>query len=102
MVIPDDLREAFSDAGKRLPDLWPGISGGSGVAAAHAVSGVNVFRHPDGLVPLRMVWRGGLVTERQVRVPVSSIRFSETEKKVADRIRSLTTEGFENQAIARN
>jgi sugar-specific transcriptional regulator TrmB len=101
LVIPADLREAFSDAGKRLPELWPRLSAEAQKSLLRTlVHCVNVYRQPEGVVQLRIVWRGGLVTERQVRVPVRSISYSETDKKVAERIRSLTTAGFENPAIA--
>ncbi|UCC32723.1 MAG: recombinase family protein [Phycisphaerales bacterium] len=99
-VIPADLRDAFSDVGKRLPDLWPRISlEGKKVLLRTLVNDVHLARGADGIVQIRIVWRGGSVTEEHVRVPVHSLRYSETEQKVAKRVRELSEEGLRDRQI---
>lgn len=99
-VIPAELRDAFSDVGKRLPDLWPRVSlEGRKVLLRTLINNVHLARGADGMVQIRIVWRGGSVTEEHVRVPVHSLRYSETEQKVAQRIRELSEEGLSDQQI---
>jgi hypothetical protein len=52
------------------------------------------------MVHIRIVWRGGLVSETHVRVPVHSLQYSDTEREVAERIRHLSGEGLNGQRIA--
>jgi len=100
-VIPEELRDAFCDVGKRLPDLWLRVSLEARKALIRTlVSGVHLAKGTDGMVRLRIVWRGGLVSEEQVRVPVLSRKYSPTEQAVAERIRCLAEEGLNNQQIA--
>ncbi len=100
-VIPPELREAFSDVGRRLPDLWPGVSLEAKKAMIRTlVNGVHLTRRADGMVQIRIVWRGGVVSEEHVRVPVHSLQYSDAERKVTQRIRQLAEEGFDNQRIA--
>ncbi|HOX60108.1 MAG TPA: recombinase family protein [Verrucomicrobiota bacterium] len=99
-VIPLELRAAFSDLGRRLPDLWPRVSLATKKALIRTlVSGVNLARGVDGMVTIRIVWRGGLVSEERVRVPVHSLQYSQTEQEVAERIRHLAGEGFDTERI---
>ncbi len=99
-TIPSELQAAFSDVGKKLPDLWPRLSVEAQKSLIRTlVSGVHLARRSDGVAQIRIVWRGGLVSEEQVRVPVQSLRYSETERKVAERIGQLAEEGLDNQRI---
>ena len=93
-AVPHELREAFADIGKRLPELWPRLSNEARKSLLRTlVDRVNLLRDEEGLCQIRIVWRGGLVTEVNVRVPVHSLRYSNTEKQVAQRIRELTEQG---------
>jgi DNA invertase Pin-like site-specific DNA recombinase len=101
-VIPPELRDAFSDLGRKLPDIWPRISlEAKKTLIRTLVSGVNLSRGADGMAQLRIIWRGGLVSEERVRVPVHSLKYSQAEQKVAERIRHLTSEGFDTDRIVR-
>jgi hypothetical protein len=92
--IPEELRESFADVGRRLPELWPRLSAEAKKSLIRTlVERVNLLRDSDGVAQIRIVWRGGLVTETRVRVPVHSLRYSDTEKQVAERMHQLTDEG---------
>ncbi len=94
ITVPAELREAFADVGLRLPELWPRLSHEARKSLLRTlVERVNLLRDEEGLCHIRIVWRGGLVTETSIRVPVHSLRHSKTEKQVAKRIRELTEQG---------
>jgi DNA invertase Pin-like site-specific DNA recombinase len=100
--IPRELREQFADVGRRLPEIWPRLS----VEAQRSllrtlVEQVNLLRENDGVAQIRIVWHGGLVTEVRVQVPVHSLRYSETERTIAERIRELTVQGQSIDQIVR-
>jgi DNA invertase Pin-like site-specific DNA recombinase len=100
-AIPPALREAFANVGRSLPDLWPRVSLEARKALLRTlVNGVHLAKHADGMVHIRIVWRGGLVSETHVRVPVHSLQYSDTEREVAERIRHLSGEGLDGQRIA--
>ena len=66
--VPDDYRHAFAEAGQRLPEIWPSLSAPTKKSLLRTlVHGVNLFRQPDGMVQIRIIWPGGLVSERLVR-----------------------------------
>lgn len=101
IAIPTKLREELADVGRRLPEAWDGLSIEARRKLLRAlIRGVNVRRDENGIAHLRIVWQGGMVTEKQVRVPMSSFRFTAREQQIVARIRELLTEGHGNQAIA--
>ncbi len=94
IAVPIELRESFADIGGRLPELWPRLSSEARKSLLRTlVERVNLLRDEDGVCQIRIVWQGSLVTERRVQVPVHSLRYSKTEKEVADKIRQLTEQG---------
>jgi DNA invertase Pin-like site-specific DNA recombinase len=100
-AIPRELREAFADAGRRMPQVWPRLSAEARKEMLRTlVTRVNLKRGEGGIVQMRIAWAGGLVTERSVRVPVSSLRKTGREREVVDRIRELISEGEKDEAIA--
>jgi DNA invertase Pin-like site-specific DNA recombinase len=99
--IPAELREAFADVGRRLPEVWPGLSAEARKQLLRTlVTGVNLRRDDAGALQIRIVWRGNLVGEVSVRVPLSSRRHSEVERAIVGRIRELAEEGLTDGAIA--
>lgn len=99
--IPKELRKAFADAGKRLPEIWAGLTNEAKKSLLRTiVTGVNLRRGDDGTLQIRIVWRGGLVTERVIRVRCFTLRGSEAEKKLATRIRQFYDEGLNDSRIA--
>lgn len=80
--------------------LWPRLSAEAKKSLIPTlVERVNLLRDSDGVAQVRIVWRGGHVTETRVRVPVHSLRYSETEKTAAGGIRYLAEQGKNNQQI---
>src|SRR5207245_2399584 len=78
VTIPVELQEAFADAGRRMPDVWPKLSAEAKKQLLRTiVTGVNLRRQEDGLVQIRIVWCGGLVSECTIRQPVSTRRRTE-------------------------
>jgi DNA invertase Pin-like site-specific DNA recombinase len=99
--IPAELREAFADVGRRRPDVWPRLSAeGKKRLLRTLVEGVNLTRASNGMVQVRIVWRGGLVSERDVRLPVSTRRRSEIEAQIVARIEQLAIAGLRASAMA--
>jgi len=101
LVIPKKLREAFVDAGRRLPEVWQRLSLEAKKSLLRTlISGVNLRRCPDATVQIRLVWRGGLVSERIVRIPVFTLCNTELEKNLVQQIRQLSEEGLTKDQIA--
>lgn len=100
IAVPAELRESFADIGGQLPELWPKLSSEARKSLLRTlVQRVNLLRDKDGVCQIRIVWRGSLVTETRVRVPVHSLRYSQTEKEIAGKIRQLTEQGHRIQDI---
>jgi hypothetical protein len=101
IAIPAELRKAFADVGRSLPDLWPRLSAEAKKQLLRTlVTGVNLRRDAEGIVPIRIVWRGGVVSETSVRLAVATRRRSEVERKIAARISQLADQGLRDEAIA--
>lgn len=99
--LSPELQQAFADVGRRLPDVWPGLSvEGKKQLLRTLVMGVNLRRDENGVLQIRIVWRGGLVSEVNVRVPVSTRRHSTIEQRIVVRIREMAEAGLRDQAIA--
>lgn len=94
VVIPMELRESLSDVGQRLPELWPRLSAESRKSLLRTlVERVNLLRDDEGVCQIRLVWRGGLVSETHVRLPVQSQRYSTMEQQVVNKLRELNEQG---------
>jgi DNA invertase Pin-like site-specific DNA recombinase len=101
VAIPPELRAAFADVGRRLPEIWPGLSAEAKKRLLRTlVTGVNLHRADNGMVQIRIVWCGGLVSEHHVHLPVSTRRRSEIEKKIVARIEELAEQGLRDEALA--
>jgi hypothetical protein len=99
-VSPAD-RKLFTDAGKQMPELWPRLSLDSRKQLLRTlICGVNLNRGDAGCVRIRIVWRGGMVTELERQVPIMSQKYSSQEKLVAQRIRELSSIGQTLDEIA--
>ena len=101
IAIPQELRAAFADIGRQLPEVWPSLSFEAQRQLLRTlITAVNLRRNDEGLAQVRIVWKGGLVSEQTIRVPVSSLRFSKREMQIIDRIRELVEDGMDDLAIA--
>jgi len=100
--IPMPLREAFADAGRQLPDLWEGLSPATRRALVRTlITGVNLLRDPNGMVQIRVVWKGRLVSEQKTRLRSFSLRGTDLEQRTVDRVRELSSRGLNSEAIAK-
>jgi hypothetical protein len=87
--------------GRCLPELWERLPIESRKTTRRAlVTGVNVSRAGNGVLSIRIVWRGGLVSERSIMVPVGTIRGTERERCLVERIRTLMCAGQTDIVIA--
>jgi DNA invertase Pin-like site-specific DNA recombinase len=101
LSIPREIRDAFADVGRRLPEVWGKLSPEARKQLLRTlVIGVNLRRDTDGILCLRIVWRGSLVSELTIRLPVHSLRYSERERQVVARIRELADTGENDRRIA--
>lgn len=99
--IPDPLKEAFGEAGRKMPDIWPRLRVQARKALLRTlVSGVNLRRREDRILEIRIAWRGGLATEATLRVRVFSLRGTGRNAAAVARIRALAEQGLGNGAIA--
>lgn len=101
VTVPESLRQAFADAGRRLPEVWQSLSAATRKSLLRTlVHGVNLLRRPDGTVQIRIIWPGGLVSERIARLPVFTLRDTELEAKIVERIRQWTDGGLTSAEVA--
>jgi DNA invertase Pin-like site-specific DNA recombinase len=101
VTIPAELRAAFADAGRRMPEVWPELSAEAKKRLLRTlVTGVNLRREENGMVLIRIVWCGGLVSERRVRLPISTRRRSAVESRIVARIEQLAEQGLRDGALA--
>ena len=99
--VPEELRALFADVGRQLPKLWPSLAAEAKKSLLRTlVDRVNLLRDTDGVAQIRIAWRGGQVTETRIRVPVNSLRYTEAEKHVTERIRQLSEDGQHIAQIA--
>jgi len=102
-AIPADLLESLRDVGPRLPELWEQrlFSTAQKKSLLRSLIDKVVLRRaaPDR-VHLRLVWRGGAITETDVPVTVGSLaRLSNADEMQADLLR-LAREGQSDEQIA--
>ena len=89
------------NVGRGLPEIWPRLSVEAKKQLLRTlVTGVNLRRDDEGIVQVRIVWRGGLVSETSVRLSVSTRRHSEVERRIVARIDQLADQGLRDEAIA--
>jgi hypothetical protein len=101
VAIPPELRAAFADAGRRLPELWERLPVDARKDLLRTlVAGVNLNRDTSGVIQIKIVWRGGAVTERAIGVPIFSLRGTEREQIVVARIRAMVEVGESDGRIA--
>jgi DNA invertase Pin-like site-specific DNA recombinase len=101
LAIPEELRAAFADAGRRLPELWEQLPIETRKELLRSlVAGVNLGRVEPGVVRIRIAWRGGLVGECLIGVPVHTIRGTERESEILARIRRGVDLGRDDALIA--
>ena len=101
-VIDDKLRTAFTDAGRRLPELWRGsvTTARKKASLRCLVDKVVIHRAAPDTIHMRIVWRGGDASALDVPVPVGSLAALSRHKEMEDRILDLARAGRSDEAIA--
>jgi DNA invertase Pin-like site-specific DNA recombinase len=103
LAIPADLLEQLEDVGPHLPELWGQklLTTSQQKSLLRAlVDKAVLVRVAADIVRVRVVWRGGLSTTADVRVPVSSFARLSDGKKITDTILRLTREGQTDEQVA--
>src|SRR5215211_6631167 len=102
-AIDDELRAAFANAGRRLPELWHGAALTSARKKALLrclIDKVVIHRTAPDTIHVRIVWRGGDVSTFDVSVSVGSLAALSRNKEMQARILELARAGGSDEAIA--
>lgn len=101
VTVPLSLREAFTDVGRQLPTIWSQVDDASRRELLRTlIAQVNIRRDSNGVAHLRIVWHGSMVSEAEVRLRVFTLRDSDIEQAVVERIRELLGEGKAISSVA--
>jgi DNA invertase Pin-like site-specific DNA recombinase len=101
--LSPELQAAFTDIGRRLPELWPGdrLSPAQKKGLLRClIDKVVVHRSQRDHLQIRIVWKGGETTTQEV--PIRVHRWSELTDSAAfeQRILDLHHQGLDDEAIA--
>src|SRR3954470_4434292 len=98
-----DLRAAFSDVGRRLPELWHSAA----LTTAHKkallrclIDKLVIHRTKPDIIHARIVWRGGDVSVFDITVPVGSLAALSQCAEMEARVLELARAGQDDAAIA--
>src|SRR4051795_2832503 len=98
-----DLRAAFSDVGRRLPELWHSAT----LTTAHKkallrclIDKVVIHRTKPDIIHARIVWRGGDISVFDITVPVGSLAALSQCAEMEARVLELARAGQDDAAIA--
>ena len=101
--IDDGLRAAFTDASRRLPELWHG----SALTTARKkallrclIDKLVIHRSAPDTIRMRLVWRGGDASALDIPVAVGSLAALSRHAELEARILELAREGQGDAAIA--
>jgi DNA invertase Pin-like site-specific DNA recombinase len=102
--LPADLQAAFSNLGQTLPDLWPTevLSRAQKKALLRCLlDKVVLQRVGRDQVQIRIVWRGGEVTECVIPIQVNSLAALSTGQELEARVLQLHKAGKSDEDIVR-
>ena len=102
IVLPPELREAFTAIGQRLPQIW-----GQDVLTREQkkallrclIDKVVVHRSVADRVQTRIVWRGGDTTTFDIPVPVGSFANLATATEMEEIILELSRQGKTDEEL---
>jgi DNA invertase Pin-like site-specific DNA recombinase len=102
-TLDADLRAAFADAGRRLPELWRGAvlttAQRKGLLRC-LIDKVVVQRTAPDCIHTRIVWRGGDISTFDVTMPVGSLTSVSRHAEMEARILEMARAGQDDAAIA--
>lgn len=102
--VPRELRAAFSSLGQSLPSLWkqPTLHRAQKKSLLRClIDKVVAHRKNRDCVGVRVVWRGGAVSEIDIPITVGSVRELSGFKKMVKQILALEAQGISDDEIAR-
>jgi Recombinase/Recombinase zinc beta ribbon domain len=101
--VPPELRQLFTEAGQALPKLWQEdrlLPAQKKALLRCLIDKVVVRRSAVDTIHLRIIWKGGAVTERDIAVPVLAIAQLPFAKEMARAIATLARQGKTDTEIA--
>jgi hypothetical protein len=102
-TLADDLKAAFTDLGRRLPDLWqhPLLSRPHKKALLRClIEKVVIQRSARDRIRARIVWRGGATTTREIQTAVGSLADLTGAAEMERLVCELTAAGWADEQIA--
>ncbi len=95
-------RADFCALAPRLPELWrqPGVTRAHKKALLRCLIDKVVMRRATDCVQLRIVWRGGAMTELEVEIAVGALAALARGAEMEARVLDLARDGAEDAAIA--
>ena len=100
-ALPPDLQAAFTAIGHKLPDVWSQLSHQTMKALLRClIDKVVIHRLARDSVQVRIVWKGGDTTTRQVSIPVGSFTELSTADEMEKIILDLSRRGNTDEEIA--
>lgn len=105
VVLPPELRTAFTELGQRLPAIWDQsvLSRQQKKALLRClIEKVVIHRSPHDSVQIRIVWQGGDTTACVIPVPVGAFADLSTAEAMEKLIVQLAKQGQTDDAIAQH
>jgi DNA invertase Pin-like site-specific DNA recombinase len=103
VIIPEEIRIAFLDIGKKLPDIWNKsfISQQNKKSFLRClIDKVVIYRCERDTIDTRIVWKGGESTTLKITVTVGAIKDLSFSKEMEKQIINLARSGKTDQEIA--
>jgi DNA invertase Pin-like site-specific DNA recombinase len=95
------LRKALENVGRNLPQLWPALSAPRKKALLRClIEKVVLRRARSDTVQVRVVWKGGDVTDAEIPVPVKTVRHLSQYKQMQQEIVKLSGQGLKDKEAA--
>jgi DNA invertase Pin-like site-specific DNA recombinase len=100
--IPLELRTQFASIGQALPELWPKLPLGTRKAMLRCLVDKVVLKRlrPRERLLVRIVWRGGAYTDKELDVATSTLRPSSESQGLTARVMELVEQGHSDKQIA--
>lgn len=103
VTVDDALRAAFTDAGRRLPELWHSsvlTTARKKALLRCLIDKIVIHRTAPDTIHMRLVWRGGDVSALDIPVAVGSLAALSRHEEMEARILELARAGHGDEAIA--
>lgn len=101
VAIPKELRDAFSDLGKNLPEIWPRLTEEKKKAFLRAmIDKVVIYKRERCTLNMRIVWKGGDTSTKEVWIATNSLKSLPKREELEAKILELTKSGHSDTKIA--